>query len=451
MQPPASLKVLNEPIYEVFYGLTEQPFAISTDPKFLFMSASHQNAFEELVAGLERRESVLVVTGETGSGKTTLCRGVIEALGDRTVSSIQHHPYLVGADMLRLVVRDFGLVSHEELRRGAFSQVDVPQLIDVLERFLRTLVPLDSRAILVLDEAQSLAPKLLDEIRMLTAFEHNGQRLVQIILCGQPALLKTLGTEPLYALNERVSRRVVLRPLSPDEVAAYIEHRITIAGGASSVSFSSEAVDMIAQLSRGLPRRVNLLCDRALQEGRVESASVIRPELIKRAAKALAGAPEERVRPAPVPAPEPGPESRVQAPESEVDRQEIEVIAEPPSTEASAVPSAFGTLFRSDAPADAIAFDSPFASEVPAAVPKKRPLSWANPNLRWAAAAALVVTASAAAYGFYARSVLAGGPVMLAPPVAPRSLPPPAEPVVPPTIEELNLLMLMSVARVGTG
>jgi general secretion pathway protein A len=290
VQPPESLSSLAEPIYETFYGLKEQPFAISTDPKFLFLSAAHRRAYEELLNGLVRDESVLLLTGETGSGKTTLCRAVIGALGERTFSSILHQPYMTGPEMLRLILRDFGLVSREELRRGVLASADVPQLLDALEGFLRSLVSIDSRAVVVIDEAQSLSPTLLDEVRMLTAFERDGRRLIQIVLCGQPMLLNTLKTEPMYALNERITRRVALMPLSKDEVEQYIHHRLAIAGGTEAVAFQPEALRLIAELSRGLPRRVNVLCDRTLQEGRVESERVIGVELVKRAAKSLAGA-----------------------------------------------------------------------------------------------------------------------------------------------------------------
>jgi general secretion pathway protein A len=124
---------------------------------------------------------------------------------------------------------------------------------------------------------------------MLTAFERDGRRLVQIILCGQPMLLNTLKTEPMYALNERITRRVVLTPLSESEVEAYIYHRLAIAGGADKISFDRDALKLIAELSRGLPRRVNVLTDRTLQEGRVDGVTRITPVLVKRAAKALAG------------------------------------------------------------------------------------------------------------------------------------------------------------------
>jgi general secretion pathway protein A len=290
VQPLESLSSLAEPIYETFYGLKEQPFAISTDPKFLFLSAPHRRAYEELLNGLVRDESVLLLTGETGSGKTTLCRAVIGALGERTFSSILHQPYMTGPEMLRLILRDFGLVSREELRRGVLASADVPQLLDALEGFLRSLVSIDSRAVVVIDEAQSLSPTLLDEVRMLTAFERDGRRLVQIVLCGQPMLLNTLKTEPMYALNERITRRVALTPLSKEEVEHYIHHRLAVAGGAEAVTFTPDALRLIAELSRGLPRRVNVLCDRTLQEGRVDSERSIGAELVKRAAKSLAGA-----------------------------------------------------------------------------------------------------------------------------------------------------------------
>jgi type II secretory pathway predicted ATPase ExeA len=303
VQPPASLKALGDPIYEAFYGLKEQPFAITTDPRFFYLAASHQRAFSELLNGLRRREGVLLVTGETGTGKTTLCRAVIEALGERTFAAMVLNPYMTGAEVLRIVLRDFGLVAHEDLRRGALAAADVPQLLDTLEGFLQSLAPLGSHAVIILDEAQAVTPQTLDQLRLLTALEQGGQRLVQLVLCGQAGLLTTLKAEGLSALNERITRRVELAPLPAEQVEAYIQHRLAVAGGADSVSFDSMAAKAIAELSRGLPRRINVLCDRALQEGRIEGASVITASLVKRAARAVAGAPEPVVAAAPAAAP----------------------------------------------------------------------------------------------------------------------------------------------------
>lgn len=297
MQPPDSPKSLSDPIYETFYGLKEQPFAISTDPKFLFLSAPHRRAYDEMMNGITRDESLLLLTGETGSGKTTLCRAIIASMGERTFSSVLHQPYMTGPEMLRLILRDFGMVSKEELRRGALASADVPHLLEVIEGFLRSLTSISSRAIVVIDEAQSLSPTLLDEVRMLTALEKDGRRLVQIVLCGQPMLLNTLKTEQMYALNERITRRVALTPLSAAEVESYIYHRLAIAGGADAVSFQPDAMKLIADLSRGLPRRINVLCDRTLQEGRLISATSITSDIVKRAAKSLAGAHPAQAQP----------------------------------------------------------------------------------------------------------------------------------------------------------
>ncbi|HUF48171.1 MAG TPA: AAA family ATPase [Vicinamibacterales bacterium] len=289
MEPTAPAKPAQSPLYETYYGLTEQPFATSTDPRFLYMSAPHRRAYQELLAGLQRDESLVLLTGEAGTGKTTLCRAVIEGLGERTFSCFVLNPYLTGAELLKIVLRDFGLVSRDELRTGALARADAVQLLDTLEGFLLTVRSVDSRAVLVVDEAQSLAPPVLDQVRLLTGLEKKGRRLIQVILGGQPALLQTLKKDSMYALNERISRRVFLAPLSGDEIRAYIEHRLDVAGGRDHVTFTPDAVAVVTALARGLPRRVNLLCDRALQVGLTERVRVIGPELVSRAAQSLSG------------------------------------------------------------------------------------------------------------------------------------------------------------------
>jgi general secretion pathway protein A len=216
------------------------------------------------------------------------------------------NPYMSGAEVFRIVLRDFGLVSPEDLRRGALVNADVPQLLDTIETFLRSLVAIDSHAVIVLDEAQSLTPLVLDQIRLLTALEKDNRRLVQVVLCGQPALLETLKTEPMLALNDRITRRVTLAPLGSSEVHAYIQHRLAIAGGMHSVTFGPDATAVVAELSRGLPRRINMLCDRSLEEGRFDAVTVITPDLVKRAARAVGMQPlPPIVEPEPPPAAEP--------------------------------------------------------------------------------------------------------------------------------------------------
>jgi len=364
VQPLASLEALADPIYEAFYGLKEQPFAISTDPKFLFMSASHERALEELVSGLRRQESMLLLTGETGTGKTTICRAVLGSLGQRTFSALILNPYMSGAEMLRAILRDFGFVSRDDLRRGAFAQADVPQLLDALEGFLASIRSLDSHAVVVIDEAQSLPADVLDQIRLLTAHERDGHRLIQVVLVGQPLLLETLKTEPMYALNERVTRRVTLMPLPPADVAAYIKHRLEVAGG-KAVTFAPEAAALVADLSRGLPRRVNVLCDRALQEGRIKGASIITPEMVKQAARSLVSALDEH----------PSSASEADAPNARDAREILHTF-------------------------------------------------WQSGSARWqrrgAAAAASLALVGALGYGYYAQGVVSDGPGIPAQPAAPK-------------------------------
>lgn len=302
MQPPPSPESFDEPLYEAFYGLREQPFSLTTDPRFLYLSQQHRRAFDELLTGLRRHEGLLLLTGDTGTGKTTLCRAVIDALGHRTFSALILNPYMNDAEVLRTILRDFGLVTRDDIRKGAFDHADVPQLVDTLDAFLRSLVPLNSYAVVIIDEAQSLTPKVLDQIRVLGSIEQDGRRLLQIVLVGQPSLVDTLRSDTMRALADRVSRRCALEPLPARDVPEYVAHRLQIAGGKDSVSFDAEAMARLADLSDGLPRRINLLCDRALELGRVAGVTKIGAPLISRAGKAIAGVKIEATLP---PAPDP--------------------------------------------------------------------------------------------------------------------------------------------------
>jgi len=289
VQPPSTPEASDQPLYEAFYGLREQPFALTTDPRFLFMGDAHRRAYEELLTGLRRREGLMLLTGDTGMGKTTLCRAVIGALGPRTFSALILNPYMSDAEVLRVILRDFGLVTREEIRNGAFAKADVPQLLDTLEGFLKSLVDLNSFAVVIIDEAQSLSAKVLDQIRVLGGIESDGRRLLQIILVGQPDLLVTIKSDALKALDDRISRRAVLGPLPPSDVDDYIQHRLTVAGGKDTIEFTAASVNLVAELTRGVPRRINLLCDRTLEAGRVEGTTIITPEIVQRAHQTATG------------------------------------------------------------------------------------------------------------------------------------------------------------------
>ena len=275
--------------YERFFGLREHPFALTTDPRFHYKTASHRHAFEELKHGLERDEGFLLLTGDTGTGKTTLCRTVIDSLGGRTFSAIITNPAVADAELLRVVLRDFGVVSREEIRRGRFESADAQHLHETLESFLRSLAPLGARAVLVVDEAQGLAPRTLEQLRMLGNIEAGGRRLIQIILSGQRRLESTLAADDMTQLTQRISRRVQLDPMSKDEVEQYIAHRLRIAGGEAQVGFTSDAIALVHRESKGIPRTVNLLCDRALEEARADGTSTVAVDHVTRSLRAIRG------------------------------------------------------------------------------------------------------------------------------------------------------------------
>ena len=347
VQPPNRQ---DEPLYEEFYGLREQPFSLTTDPRFLYLSAGHRFAFDELLTGLRRREGLLLLTGDTGTGKTTLCRAVIDALGHRSFSALILNPYMTDTEVLRTILRDFGLVTREDIRTGAFERADAAQLLDTLEAFLRSLVPLKSYAVVIIDEAQSLAPRVLDQIRVLGSLEFDGKRLLQIMLVGQPALVETLQSDSMRALADRISRRVALAPLPSADIPSYIHHRLAIAGGKGHVSFTPDGIARVADISDGLPRRINLLCDRSLEIGRADNVAVIDAAIVSRAAKAIAGG----GRPAAV-APPPVLAVPLEAATPEI----IDVVAEPmPAsetfTEPVFAPAASAPAWLRDEPAAAI-------------------------------------------------------------------------------------------------
>lgn len=275
--------------YERLFGLREQPFALTTDPRFHYKTESHRRAFDDLKRGLERGEGFLLLTGDTGLGKTTLSRAVIDSLGGRTFSAIITNPAVADAELLRVILRDFGVVSREEIRRGRFETADAQHLHETLEGFLRSLGPLDARAVLVVDEAQGLAPRTLEQLRVLGNMESNGRRLIQIILSGQRRLETTLGADDMAQLSQRISRRVQLQPMTKDEVEQYVSHRLRVAGGEAQVGFTPDAIALIHRQSQGIPRSVNLICDRALEEAGSQGSPTVAAEHVKHAVRALKG------------------------------------------------------------------------------------------------------------------------------------------------------------------
>ena len=274
-------------MYEEYYGFTEKPFSLTPDPKYLYKSETHANAFDLLQYAIRRREGFVVVTGDIGTGKTTLCRAILEQLDSRTFTALVLNPFITEEDLLRIVLQDFGVVSREEVKRGRLLGVSKQELIDTLNEFLLSLQPLGARALLIIDEAQNLPNRLLEQIRILSNLETEKEKLLQIVLVGQLNLQGVLRSPNMRQLDQRVSIRYELRPLTRDECAAYVAHRLSIAGGGASVTFTARALDLVHRFTGGTPRLINLLCDRSLLGGFSERTNRITPDLVKRAASSL--------------------------------------------------------------------------------------------------------------------------------------------------------------------
>jgi general secretion pathway protein A len=272
-------------MYEAYYGFVEKPFSLTPDPKFLFKSESHANAFELLQYAVRRREGFVVVTGDIGTGKTTLCRALLEHLDRNTFSALVLNPFLSEDDLLKLILQDFGVVSREDVKRGRLANVSKQELIETIYDFL--LLPLRASALLIIDEAQNLPMPVLEQIRILSNLETDKDKLLQIVLVGQLNLSPLLKAPQMRQLDQRVSIRYQLRPLSRDEVAAYVSHRLTVAGATASVTFQSKALDMLHARTQGIPRLINLVCDRSLLAAYSGRTNRVTKEMVHQAAESL--------------------------------------------------------------------------------------------------------------------------------------------------------------------
>src|SRR6476646_7622567 len=228
-------------MYEQYFGFSEKPFSLTPDPKYLYRSESHANAFELLQYAIRRREGFVVVTGDIGTGKTTLCRALLEEIDRTTFTALVLNPFLTEEDLLKRILQDFGVVSRDEARAGRLAAVTKQELIETLYDFLLSLIPLRANAVLIIDEAQNLPLPVLEQIRILSNLETDKEKLLQIILVGQLNLGTLLRSPELRQLDQRVSIRYQLEPLDRETIAGYVTHRLTIAGGSVSVSFAPKA------------------------------------------------------------------------------------------------------------------------------------------------------------------------------------------------------------------
>jgi general secretion pathway protein A len=276
--------------YEPFYGLSEKPFSLSPDSKFLFRSRSHDRVLQELTDALGRGEPIMVLTGETGIGKTTLCRSLVEQLGPRTVASFISDPVVSVEDVLKTMLVDFGVVARDEAPRSWLAAATRQELTTAVGDFAASLAPLQASAVVVIDEAQNVASDVFEPLAAL-AERARADRRVQIILVGQPALTSLLHGKELRPVDRKAVARCRLEPLAAEEIGGYVAHRLGVSGTNPRVRFDEGALAALYAATGGMPRLVNLVCDGALTRGYELSADVIDDRLIAAAAANLQLAP----------------------------------------------------------------------------------------------------------------------------------------------------------------
>ena len=265
-------------MYLDFYGLNEKPFSLTPDTRFLYLSKNHQDALNHLVYGIREEEWFMVLTGDIGTGKTTIVRALLERINEDTSSALILDPLLKGEDLLRATLEDFGIDSPGGTRK---------ELIGRLNQFLLGELMHGRKAVLIIDEAQHLSEQTLEEIRLLSNLETEKAKLLQIILVGQVELHQKLESSLLRPLNQRISIRYHLLPLSRVDVEKYIRHRLLVAGSNGHISFSSGALNEIFSHSQGIPRLINLVCDRTLLSGYAKQSTYLDKQMVKKGAESL--------------------------------------------------------------------------------------------------------------------------------------------------------------------
>jgi general secretion pathway protein A len=267
-------------MYDQFYGFREPPFNITPDPRFLFFSDRHREAYNHILFGIRERKGFIQITGEVGAGKTTLCRALLEELGPGYVTALILNPCLNPTQLLRSILTELGLEP---------GKADRATCLAMLNRFLLDQLAAGNDVVLLIDEAQDLSPELLEQVRLLSNLETDQRKLLQIVLLGQPELREKLNDRSLRQLRQRITVRYHLTPLSRPEIERYIQHRLQVVGANGRPAFTSWAIRSIFRYSGGIPRLVNAVCDKALLAGFVEGRDLLTWWQVRRAIRELEG------------------------------------------------------------------------------------------------------------------------------------------------------------------
>jgi general secretion pathway protein A len=268
-------------MYKKYFGLAETPFSIAPDPRYLYMSEGHREALAHLVYGMRGDSGFVLLTGEVGTGKTTICRRLLEQIPENSEIAFILNPKLTVKELLETICDELGI----HYPQGSIS---IKVLVDAINAHLLGAHAAGRKTVLIIEEAQNLSPDVLEQVRLLTNLETNKTKLLQILMIGQPELRDILARPELRQIAQRITARYHLGPLSKKEVAAYVSHRLAVAGMRSQL-FRADAVQRLYRISEGVPRLINVLCDRALLGAYVQGKAGVDVSTVERAAQEVMG------------------------------------------------------------------------------------------------------------------------------------------------------------------
>lgn len=269
-------------MYEAFFQFQEPPFNLTPDARFVYLSRGHQEALEHMLYGVEQRKGFILMVGDIGAGKTTLTRLLLDRLDEKTRPALIFNTFLTEIELLRAINREYGVSTRGRTRE---------ELLATLGRFLIGQLDKGGTAVLIIDEAQNLSVPVLEQLRMLSNLETDTQKLIQIILAGQPELGRILSRPDLTQLSQRVTVRCHLSPMDREDTIRYIHHRLFVAGSQNLARFGDKTCRLIHRLSGGVPRRINALCDRALLVAYARGMHEVKPGAVWQAQSEITGGP----------------------------------------------------------------------------------------------------------------------------------------------------------------
>ncbi len=264
-------------MYTHYFGLKEKPFSISPDPKYLYMSDFHREAIAHLVYGIENNGCIILLTGEVGTGKTTVCRSILTQLPESTDIALIFNPILSSDELLVEICKELQVPEDN-------GQETIKNNIARLNAYLLDSHSKGKKTVVIIDEAQNLDPEVLEQLRLLTNLETDDQKLLTIVLIGQPELKELLRHETLRQINQRVTSRYHLKGLKQTDIVKYIARRIMIAGGENRNLFTKKSLKILHKHSQGIPRLINLICDRALLGAYAVNTHIVDRKIMKTAA-----------------------------------------------------------------------------------------------------------------------------------------------------------------------